>query len=389
MTGDDKMKRSRPSLRHVLGPSRRELLAGALNGFGALALGQIMASENLGANTSLGHVNALLPQRKAKNCIFLFMAGGVSQMDSLEYKPVLNAMHGKRIPQVPHIAAGELQGKLTFPHVCVGSPFRFQRYGHSGRYLSELFPNLAHHVDDLAFIHGSTFPGSPSVGAWIQFGLGSENENLPGYVVIQDPRGAPTNGAAVWGNGYLPAAQQGILLRPSGTPIIDLARPQGVTAEQQRLEFDAIAWLNRRELQESPNSELEARIAAYEMAFRLQTAAPELVDIEGETEQTKRLYGLNNPHTADFGRQCLLARRMVERGVRHTLLVHGVQIGTHSWDDHGDVKSGMMRHCREVDLPVAGLLADLKQRGLLDETLVVWSSEIRDGILMRFPPRSS
>ncbi len=388
------MNRSLLSRMHSSWPSRRQWLASALNGLGALALGQLMASETVRANASSGNVQALLPERKAKKCIFLFMAGGVSQMDSFEYKPALNALHGKRIPVVPEIAAGELQGKLTFPHVCVGSPFRFQRYGQSGRYLSELFPNLAHHVDDLAFIHGievdnqnhgpatlhvntgSPFPGSPSVGAWIEYGLGSENENLPGYIVIQDPRGAPTNGAAVWGNGYLPATHQGILLRPSGTPIIDLTRPQGVTAEQQRLEFDAIGWLNRRELQESRNSELEARIAAYEMAFRLQTAAPELVNIDGETEQTRSLYGLDHPHTADFGRQCLLARRMVERGVRHTMLIHGVQIGSHSWDDHGDVKSGMTKHCLEVDLPVSGLLTDLKQRGLLEETLVVWTSEM-------------
>jgi uncharacterized protein (DUF1501 family) len=167
------------------------------------------------------------------------------------------------------------------------------------------------------------------------------------------------------------------LLRTSGTPIIDLARPLGVSSEQQRLEFDAIKWLNQRQLSEgSANSELEARIAAYEMAFRLQTAAPELVDLEDETAQTKALYGLDNPQTANFGRQCLLARRMVERGVRHTLLVHGVEIGPHSWDDHSDVRSGMIRHCAEVDLPVAGLLADLKQRGLLEDTLVVWSSEM-------------
>lgn len=374
--------------------SRRELLTRSLNGFGALALSQMMAGETLNANTTLGHADVALPQAKAKNCIFLFMAGGVSQMDSFEYKPVLNSMHGQRIAQIPRIASGELQGKLTFPHFCVGSPFRFQRHGQSGRYLSELFPNLSRHVDDLAFIHGievdnqnhgpatlhvntgSPFPGSPSVGSWIHYGLGSENENLPGYIVIQDPRGAPTNGAAVWGNGYLPAAHQGTLLRPSGTPIIDLARPEGVTARQQRLEFDAIGWMNRRELQGNRNSELEARIAAYEMAFRLQTTAPELVDLGGETQQTKTMYGLDNPHTADFGRQCLLARRMVERGVRHTLLVHGVQIGPHSWDDHGDVKSGMIKHCREVDLPVAGLLADLKQRGLLNDTLVIWSSEM-------------
>lgn len=375
--------------------SRREMLANTLNGFGALSLGLLLSERTVIGRQSSALTNSPLANRKAKNCIFLFMAGGVSQMDSFEYKPVLNALHGKPIPQVPQLSAGELQGKLTFPHVCVGSPFSFKQHGQSGRYLSELFPNLAQHVDDLAFIHGievdnqnhgpatlhvntgSPFPGSPSVGAWIQYGLGSLNDNLPSYIVIQDPRGAPTNGAAVWGNGYLPASHQGTLLRPSGTPIIDLARPKGVSPEQQRMEFDAINWLNRRHLQESPiASELEARIAAYEMAFRLQTAAPELVDIEGETAYTKSLYGLDNPQTADFGRQCLLARRMVERGVRHTLLVHGVQIGRSSWDDHSDVQSGMKRHCGEVDLPVAALLKDLKERGLLDETLVVWASEM-------------
>ena len=375
--------------------SRRDLLSCTLNSFGALALAQLVSSENARASGNDGIASALLPTRKAKSCIFLFMAGGVSQMDSFEYKPVLNALHGQPIPNIPHITAGELQGKLSFPHVCVGSPFRFQQHGESGRYISELLPNIAKHVDDLAFIHGievdnqnhgpatlhvntgSPFPGSPSVGAWVHYGLGCINENLPGYVVIQDPRGAPTNGAAVWGNGYLPASHQGTLLRTNGTPIIDLTRPPGVTAEQQRLEFDAIKWLNQRQLNDGPtDSELEARIAAYEMAFRLQTAAPELVDIDDETAQTKSLYGLDNPQTADFGRQCLMARRMVERGVRHTLLVHGVQIGPHSWDDHGDVRSGMIKHCREVDLPVAGLLADLKQRGLLDDTLVIWSSEM-------------
>lgn len=384
---------------NYFGLSRREILASAYNGFGAIALGGLMKGVKATAGERPAHP-AILPGRKAKNCIFLFMAGGVSQMDAFEYKPVLNAHHGRPIPNIPSVAAGELQGKLSFPHVCVGSPFRFERHGQSGRYLSELLPNLARHADDLAFIHGievdnqnhgpatlhvntgSPIPGSPSVGAWIQYGLGSENENLPGYIVIQDPRGAPTNGAAVWGNGYLPAAHQGTLLRPSGIPIVDLSRPTGVSPEQQRLEFDSIAWLNRRQLPGSRSagdiyaSELEGRIAAYEMAFRLQTAAPELVDIESETEETKTLYGLNNPQTANFGKQCLLARRMVERGVRHTLLVHGVQIGAASWDDHNDVRNGMIRHCAEVDLPVAGLLQDLKQRSLLDDTLVVWSSEM-------------
>ena len=382
---------------HAPGSCRREFLGRMFNGFGGLALSSLLARE---ARTASGFIDPLAVKspplrRKAKNCIMLFMCGGVSQVDSFEYKPKLKEFHGQRIPHIPKIAPGELQGRLSFPHECVGSPFKFQQYGQSSRYVSELFPNLAKHVDDIAFIHGikvdnqnhgpatlhvatgSQLPGSPSVGSWVQYGLGSMNQNLPGYVVIQDPRGAPTNGAAVWSNGYLPAAYQGIFLRPSGVPIVDLARPEGVSTAQQRSEFDALEWLNRRHLDDgSAADELEARISAYELAFRMQTAAPELVALSGESKETRALYGLDSPKTAAFGRQCLLARRLVERGVRHTLLLHGVQIGKDSWDDHGNVKDGMIKHSGEVDLPVAGLLADLKQRGLLDETLVVWASEM-------------
>ncbi len=333
-------------------------------------------------------------KRKAKHCIFLFMAGGVSQMDSFEYKPVLNQLHGKPINRATDIS-GELQGRLSFHHSCVGSPFKFSRHGESGRYLSELFPHLSQHADNLAFIHGiktdnqnhgpstlhvttgSQFPGSPSVGSWVSYGLGSENQNMPGYVVIQDPRGAPTNGAAVWSNGYLPAAYQGTLLRPKGTPIINLNRPHGVTLEQQRREFDALAWLNQQHKKgREGDSELDARISSYELAFRMQAAAPDIVNIEDESPAIKELYGLDNPKTSGFARQCLLARRLVERGVRYTMLIHGVQIGGDSWDAHGNVKGNMTKHCKEVDKPIAGLLTDLKQRGLLEETLVVWSSEM-------------
>lgn len=332
--------------------------------------------------------------RKARHCIFLFMQGGVSQMDAFEHKPRLRELHGKPIPGDAGVS-GELQGRLSFAHSCVGSPFEFRQHGESGRWLSELFPHLSRHVDDLAFIHGiktdnqnhgpstyhvttgSQFPGSPSVGSWIQYGLGSDNQNMPAYVVVQDPRGAPCNGAAVWANGYLPAAYQGTLLRDTGTPILNLVRPQAMDEAGQRRAFDAIRRLNERHLAERAGAaELEARINAYELAFRMQTAAPEAVDLSGEPAHTRQLYGLDETHTAGFGRQCLLARRLVERGVRHTLLIHGVQIGSHSWDDHGDVEGGMTRHSREVDKPVAALLQDLKQRGLLEETLVVWASEM-------------
>ena len=378
--------------------SRRSFLTAAFNGVGAMGLAALMADQ-AHAQTDLHSPNPLAAKqphlpRKAKQCIFLFMQGGVSQMDSLDYKPQLNKLHGKQLSRIPSIT-GELQGRLEFPHAVVGSPFKFQQHGKSGRYLSELLPNLAKHVDDMAFVHGiktdnqnhgpstlhvttgSQFPGSPSVGSWVNYGLGSENENMPGYVVIQDPRGAPVNGAAIWANGYLPAAYQGTLLRPTGSPILNLQRPAGRTVQQQRREFVALKWLNQQHLQSrAGGSELDARIHAYELAFRMQTAAPQLVDLANEPQHVRDLYGLDDSTTQGFGKQCLLARRFVEAGVRFTLLVHGVQIGGHSWDDHGNVEGGMRKHCREVDQPVAGLLADLKQRGLLDETLVVWASEM-------------
>lgn len=315
-------------------------------------------------------------------------------MDSFDYKPVLNTLHGKPLPRLPSIS-GELQGRLSFHHSVIGSAFKFQQHGESCRYMSELFPYLAQHVDDMAFIHGiktdnqnhgpstyhvttgSQFPGSPSIGSWVNFGLGSENENMPGYIVIQDPRGAPVNGAAVWANGYLPATYQGALLRPTGSPILNLNRPQGLSEPQQRAELDALHWLNQKHLDAHPGAtELEARIRAYELAFRMQTAAPELVDISNEPDHIHELYGLKQETTAGFGKQCLLARRFVEAGVRYTLLIHGVQIGRDSWDDHGNVEGGMRKHSKEVDQPIAALLTDLKQRGLLDETLVVWASEM-------------
>ncbi|MBM4058328.1 MAG: DUF1501 domain-containing protein, partial [Planctomycetes bacterium] len=212
---------------------------------------------------------------------------------------------------------------------------------------------------------------------WISYGLGSPAANLPGYVVIQDPRGTPVNGAAVWGNGYLPATYQGTLLRPTGAPILDLERPADTTAEGQQRQLELLRWLDERHRDARPEpDDLDARIRAYELAFRMQQAAPELVDLSGETAETTALYGLDRPQAAGFGRQCLLARRLVERGVRFTLLVHGVQITPQSWDDHGDLERRMRDHAAEVDQPVAGLLTDLARRGLLDETLVVWASEM-------------
>jgi len=376
------------------GISRREMLSRTYNGIGAMALANMLASDLAGSVTNPLAPRAAHFKAKAKGCIFLFMVGGVSQMDSFEYKPLLKKYEGKRLPPMPKVT-GELAGFLDQPHRIIPSPFEFKRYGQRGMHVSTLFPAIGELVDDLAFIHGikvdnnnhgpatmhvttgSQLQGSPSVGAWVTYGLGTENQNLPGYVVVQDPRGAPVNGSAVWGNGYLPATYQGTVFKGSGTPILDLARPAGLTAERQRREFDELRFLNEEHRREHPEvSELEARISAYELAFRMQTEAPEAVDISKETDATKTLYGLDNPITEPFGRQCLMARRLVERGVRHVLLTHGVEIGRYSWDDHGNIGERFPRHAEEVDRPVAGLLKDLKSRGLLDETLVVWTSEM-------------
>lgn len=376
--------------------SRREFLSRSYNGIGALALAGILA-ERLGAAPALpSPLAARAPHfpRKAKHCIFLFMSGGVSQMDTFDYKPALKEYAGKRVPRMTGFS-GEIDGFLNTPHQVIPSPWEFKRAGECGHYMSTLFPHLSEWVDDLAFIFGievdnnnhgpatlhvntgSQFPGDPSVGAWITYGLGSSNRNLPGYVVIQDPRGAPINGAAVRGSGYLPASYQGTLFRSVGTPILDLKPPVRINRVQQREEFDLLTWLNRRHQAGRPDAaELEARINAYELAFRMQAEAPEVVDLSKESETTKKMYGLDNPLTEAFGRQCLLAKRLVQKGVRYSLVVHGVENGKSSWDDHGNIKGRLPRHCIEVDQPVSALLKDLKREGLLEETLVVWASEM-------------
>jgi hypothetical protein len=250
-------------------------------------------------------------------------------------------------------------------------------------------------MDDLAFIHGikadsnnhgpstmhvntgSVLPGNPAVGSWVTYGLGSENSNLPGYLVLHDRRGGPVNGSAVWQSGYLPAAYQGTVLRSGGPPILNLESPDGVSAARTRHELDLLRWMNERHLENQPAAdELEARVAAYELAFRMQTEAPGLMNLSKEPESVRRLYGLDDPITSHYGTQCLLARRLIESGVRFVNLIHGHENGINSWDHHKDLKETLELRIREVDRPIAGLLTDLKQRGLLDETLVVWTSEM-------------
>ncbi len=369
--------------------SRRRLLMESYLGLGGLALADLLAGE---ASADPMAPRAQHHPGKARSCIFLFMEGGVSQMDLFEHKPVLHKLAGQRMPAARN-TTGEVATFSAAPNRIIPSYWKFDRHGQSGRYLSELLPNLATVVDELAFLHGikvdnnnhgpavyhtltgSQFPGSASIGAWITYGLGSENRDLPGFIVLGDRRGATIGGAGVWGNGFLPAAYQGTLFRNGDAPIVDLNRPSSMPAAQQRKELDLLQWMNREHSAERTNtSELDARIAAYELAFRMQSTAPELVDLAGESEVTRKLYGLDNPLTEPFGRQCLLARRMVERGVRFVKLLHGA--GGDRWDDHGNIQERLPVHCQEVDRPIAGLLKDLKSRGLLDSTLVVWLSEM-------------
>jgi hypothetical protein len=370
--------------------TRREWLFDTYLGLGGLALLDLLSADSARASTAgpkPGHRPA-----KAKSCIFLFMEGGVSQMDLFEYKPALLKYAGQQMPRADR-TVGEIATFSAAPNRVIPPYWPFKQHGQSGRWLSDLLPELATCVDDLSFIHGikvdnnnhgpavyhtltgSQFPGSASVGAWITYGLGSENRDLPGFIVMGDRRGATIGGAGVWGNGFLPAAYQGTLFRNGDTPIVDLRPRAGITESHQRAELDLLKWTNEHHSAARTNTgELDARIAAYELAFRMQTQAPELVDLNKESAATRKLYGLDDPVTEPFGRQCLMARRMVERGVRFVKLLHGA--GGDRWDDHGNIKERLPVHAREVDQPIAGLLKDLKSRGLLDSTLVVWLSEM-------------
>jgi hypothetical protein len=376
--------------------TRRKLLFDSYLGLGGLALMDLMAAGPARA-AGVESANPMAPKpphqpRKAKSCIFLFMEGGVSQMDTFEYKPALQKYAGKQMPKAER-TTGELATFSAAPNRVIPAYWEFKQHGQSGRWMSSLFPHLATRVDDIAFIHGlkvdnnnhgpavyhtltgNMFPGSASIGAWVTYGLGSENKDLPGFVVMGDRRGATIGGAGVWGNGFLPAAYQGTLFRNGPTPIVDLNRRPDETNAQQRAELDLLRWVNEKHAAERSNTgELEARIASYELAFRMQMQAPELVDLTRESDATRKLYGLDDPMSEPFGRQCLLARRMVERGVRFVKLLHGA--GGDRWDDHGAIQERLPVHCKEVDQPITGLLTDLKARGLLDSTLVVWASEM-------------
>jgi hypothetical protein len=370
--------------------SRRDFLRTAGCGFGAVALTALLGQPAFGTTGKLAPAAKTLPQRagRAKNVIFLFMEGGPSHLDTFDYKPLLNQLAGQPLPpsfKEPILAMGEQNNPI------LGSKRTWQRHGQSGLWVSDWFPHVAAHADDLAVIHscvsdginhaggvcqmntGSIFGGRPSLGAWVDYGIGTVNRNLPGFVVIKDSEKEVINGPRNWGTGFMPAVHQGVEFSPSGMPIRHLDNPKGTTKERQRDKLELLSQLNRAHAASRPdNSELEARIRSYELAYQMQAEAPGVVDLAQETAATKQLYGLEQKETAVFGRNCLLARRLVEAGVRFVQLYSGAGSG---WDSHTELEANHSRLCRSVDQPIGALLTDLKSRGLLEETLVIWGGE--------------
>jgi hypothetical protein len=380
--------------------SRRKFLFEAGGGLSGVALASLLDQQGLlaaPAACQAGNIESPFAPKKphfeprAKAVISLFMSGGVSHMDTFDPKPALKKYAGQ-----PLEGKGDIVVRQGHPGPLMPSPFEFKRYGQSGMEVSELFPHVASHIDELALVRsvvgrsndhvmahyelatGTVRMGAPSVGAWVTYGLGSENQSLPAFVVVFDARGGPFGGPANWTAGYMPAVYQGTIFRSAGDPIIDLKPPQGVSPEQQRARLDLLGKLNALDESRNPaNSELAARIASYELAYRMQACAPEAVDLNHESEATRKLYGLDDPITEPFGRQCLIARRLVERGVRFVQLYHGGLGNQNSdtWDAHSDIRGNHTQHAAETDLPISGLLKDLKARGLIDSTLVMWQSE--------------
>jgi hypothetical protein len=326
---------------------------------------------------------------RAKSVIFLFMVGAPSHIDTFDPKPELEKYDGQLLPA----SFGTVISEFTKGDTpLLKSPWKFQKYGQCGMPVSTLFPHIAQHVDDLCFVRsfytestvhapamyqvntGRILMGYPSMGSWITYGLGSESENLPAYVVMPQPEGTPEGGPPCWGAGFLPAVYQGTVFRPGPNPIINLHPPQGVTPERQRRTLDFLQSMNEMDTLDS-DTEMAARISSYELAFRMQSHAPEAVDISKENAATRQLYGLDEKHTAEFGTRCLLARRLVERGVRFVQIYSGGGPVSVQWDAHSNLVENHEKMAGMTDLPIAGLLTDLKQRGLLDSTLVIWGAE--------------
>ncbi len=376
---------------HDLTTSRRDFLARAGAGFGALALADLL-KNNARADEARSLTQPLKPRAphfapRAKSVIFLFMEGGPSHLDTFDPKPALEGLAGKPIP--PSFgrvitAMGEFNSPI------LASKRAWKQHGQGGLWVSDWYPEVATCADELAVIRscyadginhssgvcqmntGSILAGRPSLGAWVSYGLGTENQNLPSFVVMQDNAATVINGPRNWGAGFMPALYQGTRIEPGSEPIANLRPPAGIDDAQQRAKVDFLTQMNRAHAETRAQSELEARIASYELAFRMQAEAPEAVELSRENDATKKLYGMDEKETEKFGSMCLLGRRLVERGVRFVQLYSGA--GS-KWDAHANIEKNHSELCRATDKPIAGLLKDLKARGLLDSTLVVWGGE--------------
>lgn len=381
------------------GRTRRQFLWEVGAGFSGVALAGMLDHDFFGkqayaADGKTAFKNPLAPKAphfpaKAKAVIFLYMYGGPSHIDTFDYKPTMYGRDNQTIEVKTFGRGGRRNiGRIVEPR------WKFKQYGQCGKWVSDLFPNVAKHVDDIAFLHsmtadspihgsamlqmnsGKILSGSPCMGSWINYGLGTVNENLPGFVVMLDPRGGPISGPKNWSAGYMPATYQATVISATNNPILDLKRPESVAAESQRQMLDTLRQYNdEHEILRGDNSNLKARIASYELAYKMQSSAPEATDLSKEPEHIQKMYGLDNPRSAPFGRQCLMARRLVERGVRFIQIYSGGNHNDANWDAHGDLFDNHTLHAGETDKPIAGLLEDLKQRGLLDSTLIVWGGE--------------
>ncbi|MEC9032470.1 MAG: DUF1501 domain-containing protein [Planctomycetota bacterium] len=382
---------------YLEGLNRRSMLRRCGMGLGSIGLMSLLQDQGLLGATDEKAFNPLAaraPHFKpaAKSVIWLFINGGPSQVDTWDYKPALEKFHGKPLKDFDKFTgffSGSVGGLMK-------SPFEFKRHGECGKPVSSLFPHLSQHVDKMAFVHsghtesnnhspalfmmncGLPRMGYPCVGSWITYGLGSESDSLPSFVVMSDPkgRGLPKGYAANWGAGFLPSVFQGTHLRPKGEPIDNLKRVAGMKPDQQRRQLDLLSLLNKEHLKNNPHEEeLAARIESFELAYRMQSAAPEALNVQSESEHTRRLYGLDNGKCKHFAAQCLTARRMIERGVRYVQIYSGGTANQRSWDGHSDIKGNHTGFAQETDQPIAALLTDLEQKGLLDETLVIWGGE--------------
>lgn len=371
--------------------TRRHFLTQSTAGLGGIALASLLGKEAVAAET---RPNPLAPRdshfpAKAKNIIYLHMAGSPPQHDLFDYKPKLVEMNGKPCPE--EITKGERFAFIKGTPKLLGTPHKFSQQGESGAWISEILPKISEQVDDLCFIKsmytdqfnhapaqlllytGSPRQGRPSMGSWVTYGLGAENENLPGFVVLISGGTSPSAGKNAWGSGFLPSVYQGVQCRSQGDPVLYVSNPDGMDRSMRELTIDSIRQLNELQAKEFGSPETLTRIAQYELAFRMQMSVPEVMDIGAEPKHVQDAYGAK-PGEASFGNNCLLARRLVEQGVRH------VQLFDWGWDFHGnskgnDIKDSLPGRCKPMDQAVAALISDLKQRGLLDETLVVWSGE--------------